>query len=258
MLSEHNEPRDRAGKHLTRHCRRMSADSRRAPLEACEALRYSSVTVTSLAPLSLLDPLLVAADSALRTLSGASHAGRPCPTAAEPALTLDVAQRRLSGALMRVNHVGEVCAQALYTAQALATRDEGLRRQFEHAAREETDHLAWTQQRLRELGARTSLLNPIWYAGAFGIGLLAGRAGDAISLGFVVETERQVEQHLDQHLSRLPDADLASRIVVQQMKDDEARHGAQAQAAGAAVLPGPVRWIMRAAARVMTSTAHHI
>jgi ubiquinone biosynthesis monooxygenase Coq7 len=168
------------------------------------------------------------------------------------------AQRRLSGALMRVNHVGEVCAQALYTAQALATRDDGLRRQFEHAARDETDHLAWTQQRLRELGARTSLLNPLWYAGAFGIGLVAGRLGDAVSLGFVVETERQVEQHLEQHLSRLPDADSASRAVVQQMRDDEARHGAQAHAAGATPLPAPVRWAMRAAARVMTSTAHHL
>lgn len=159
---------------------------------------------------------------------------------------------------MRVNHVGEICAQALYTAQALATGNADLRRRFEHAAREESDHLAWTQQRLDELGAHPSALNPLWYAGAFGIGLLAGRIGDAASLGFVVETERQVEQHLEQHLARLPESDLASRVVVQQMRDDEARHGAQAQAAGAAALPPPVRWIMRAAARVMTSTAHHI
>jgi 3-demethoxyubiquinol 3-hydroxylase len=208
--------------------------------------------------LASTDSLLIAADSTLRTLSGASHAGRPCPVATETPPALDGAQRRLSGALMRVNHVGEVCAQALYTAQALATRDHALRRQFEHAAREETDHLAWTQQRLRELGARPSLLNPLWYAGAFGIGLLAGRIGDAVSLGFVVETERQVEQHLEQHLARLPEADLASRAVVQQMKVDEARHGAQAQAAGAAALPPPVRWIMRAAARVMTATAHRL
>ena len=205
-----------------------------------------------------LDPLLNAADSTLRTLSGASHATRPCPSPVEPGPLLDDAQRRLSGALMRVNHVGEVCAQALYTAQALATRDPALRVHFEHAAREETDHLAWTQQRLRELGAHTSLLNPLWYAGAFGIGLLAGRIGDAVSLGFVVETERQVEQHLEHHLQRLPDADLASRAVVQAMKEDEARHGAQAQAAGAATLPAPVRWTMRMAARVMTSTAHRI
>jgi len=221
-------------------------------------LRYSCETTTFTALLLSFDSLLTAVDSTLRTLSGASHAGRPFPVAAEAAPTLDDAQRRLSGALMRVNHVGEVCAQALYTAQALATRDDGLRRQFEHAAREETDHLAWTQQRLQELGARTSLLNPLWYAGAFGIGLVAGRLGDAVSLGFVVETERQVEQHLEQHLSRLPDADSASRAVVQQMRDDEARHGAQAQAAGATALPAPVRWAMRAAARVMTSTAHHL
>ncbi len=159
---------------------------------------------------------------------------------------------------MRVDHVGEVCAQALYTAQALTTRDPVLRRQFEHAAREETDHLAWTQQRLRELGAHTSLLNPLWYAGAFGVGLVAGRAGDAVSLGFMVETERQVEQHLEGHLKSLPPADLASRAIVRQMKDDEARHGAMAKNAGAATLPLPVRWAMRLAARVMTSTAHYI
>ena len=221
-------------------------------------LRYSSRSFTLSAPLASFDSLLIAADSTLRTLSGASHAGRPCPVAAAPAPALDDAQRRLSGALMRVNHVGEVCAQALYTAQALATRDDALRRQFEHAAREETDHLAWTQQRLRELGARPSLLNPLWYAGAFGIGLLAGRIGDAVSLGFVVETERQVERHLEHHLARLPEADLASRAIVEQMKADESRHGAQAQAAGAAALPEPVRWVMRMAARVMTSTAHRL
>jgi len=204
------------------------------------------------------DTLLIAADRGLRTLAGASRATRPCPLPGQPGEVLDATQRRLSGALMRVNHVGEVCAQALYTAQALATRDPALRAHFEHAALEETDHLAWTQQRLGELGARTSLLNPLWYAGAFGIGLLAGRIGDAVSLGFVVETERQVEQHLEQHLQRLPPTDTASRAVVQQMKDDEARHGAEAQAAGAATLPAPVRGMMRLAARVMTATAHHV
>ena len=208
-----------------------------------------------------IDHLLSAADSALRTLSGAGTASRPCPTPSPtpsaPA-ALDDAQRRLSGALMRVNHVGEVCAQALYNAQALSTRDPALRRQFEHAAREETDHLAWTQQRLRELGAHASLLNPLWYAGSFAIGLLAGRAGDAVSLGFVVETERQVEQHLESHLQRLPDADTASRAIVAQMKEDEAGHAAGAQAAGAAPLPAPVRWAMRLAARVMTTTAHRL
>jgi ubiquinone biosynthesis monooxygenase Coq7 len=159
---------------------------------------------------------------------------------------------------MRVNHVGEVCAQALYSAQALATRNPALRQQFEKAAREETDHLAWTRQRLRELDARPSLLNPFWYAGAFAFGLLAGRAGDAVSLGFVVETERQVERHLESHLDRLPISDTASRAVVERMKADEAAHATQAEQAGAATLPAPVRWAMRAAARVMTTTAHRI
>ncbi len=206
-----------------------------------------------------LDPLLSAADNTLRTLSGASHASRPCPVPDGPAgAPLDAAAKHLSGALMRVNHVGEVCAQALYQAQALATRDPALKAHFAGAAREETDHLAWTQARLHELGARTSLLNPLWYAGAFGIGLLAGRAGDRISLGFVVETERQVEQHLESHMERLPPADTASRAIVRQMKDDEASHAAAAQRAGAAELPAAVRWVMRAAARVMTTTAHRI
>jgi ubiquinone biosynthesis monooxygenase Coq7 len=159
---------------------------------------------------------------------------------------------------MRVNHVGEVCAQALYRAQSLVTSDPALRERFIEAAREETDHLAWTQQRLDELGARRSLLNPLWYAGAFGIGLLAGRFSDRNSLGFVVETERQVEQHLDGHLQRLPMADAASRAVVEQMKSDEMRHAAQAQQAGAAELPAPVRGAMRLAARVMTSVAHYV
>ncbi len=159
---------------------------------------------------------------------------------------------------MRVNHVGEVCAQALYQAQALSTRDPELKRKFEHAARDETDHLAWTQQRLEELGAHRSWLNPLWYAGSFGIGLIAGRAGDALSLGFVVETERQVEQHLDGHLDALPAADLRSQAIVRQMKDDEAQHAANAQLAGAVELPSAVRWAMRAAAKVMTTTAHYL
>ena len=209
-----------------------------------------------------IDTLLAAADSTLRTLSGASRATRPRPRPAQSASAtsaeLSAEDRRLSGALMRVNHVGEVCAQALYQAQALSTRDPSLKRHFELAARDEADHLAWTQERLAELDARTSLLNPLWYAGAFGIGLLAGRIGDATSLGFVVETERQVEQHLESHLDRLPPSDAASRSIVQQMKADEARHGAAAQSAGATELPPPVRWIMRAAARVMTVTAHRI
>lgn len=205
-----------------------------------------------------MDSLLIALDTALRTISGGSHAARPCPrAAAEPAALTDE-QRSLSGALMRVNHVGEVCAQALYSAQALATRDESLRRQFEQAAREETDHLAWTEQRLQQLGSRQSLLNPLWYAGAFAIGLMAGRAGDRASLGFLVETERQVERHLESHLDRLPEQDTASRVIVDQMRADEARHADEAEAAGAMQLPVPVRLAMRAAAKVMTATAHRL
>ena len=208
--------------------------------------------------MTLLDSVLVAADNALRTLSGANHAGRPCPTSDQPTPRLSDADRRLAGALLRVDHVGEVCAQALYKAQAIATRDPELARRFEIAAREETDHLAWLQQRLAELGDRTSLLNPLWYAGAFGIGLLAGRLGDKTSLGFVVETERQVEEHLMGHLERLPADDHASRAIVRQMKDDEVRHAENAAAAGGADLPLPVRLAMRAAARVMTTTSHHV
>lgn len=167
-------------------------------------------------------------------------------------------ETRQSAALMRVNHVGEVCAQALYTAQALTTRDPALRRHFERAAGEETDHLAWTAERLQELGDRPSLLNPLWYAGAFAIGLVAGRLGDRVSLGFVVETERQVEAHLESHMRRLPPADHASRAIVAQMKDDEAAHAGQAMQAGAVELPPPARALMRAAAKVMTTAAHYI
>lgn len=167
-------------------------------------------------------------------------------------------ERRLSGALMRVNHVGEVCAQGLYQAQALTARTPALRDQMLAAAQEETDHLAWTEARLRELDTRPSLLNPLWYGGAFALGLLAGRAGDAWSLGFVVETERQVEEHLAGHLTRLPAGDAASRAIVAQMRNDEAAHGLAAQQAGAAALPAPLRWAMRLAAGVMTTTAHRL
>lgn len=207
----------------------------------------------------MIDEFLIAADNARRALAGAGHAVRTSPAADigddQP---LPERERRHAGGLMRVNHVGEICAQALYQAQALATRDPALKRHFEQAAREETDHLAWTENRLRELGTSPSLLNPLWYAGAFGIGLVAGRVGDALSLGFVVETERQVERHLDGHLDTLPPADTRSRAIVQQMKQDEARHAVAAQNAGAATLPLPVRLAMRAAAKVMTTTAYRI
>lgn len=210
--------------------------------------------------MSTLDRLLVSADNALRTLSGAVHAGRANPAGPSSADAEPPAEdeRRLSAALMRVNHVGEVCAQALYQAQAITARSPELRAQMSAAAREEGDHLAWTQQRLDELGDRTSLLNPLWYAGAFAIGLAAGRLGDRVSLGFVVETERQVEQHLAGHLDRLPPADTRSRAIVEQMKDDERRHADGAEDAGGITLPMPVRLAMRAAAKVMTVTAHRV
>ena len=205
-----------------------------------------------------LDPLLSAADAALRTLFARPHAARPQPEAETPPAKLSEQERRDAGALMRVNHVGEVCAQALYTAQAAGARDPAVRTKLLAAAREDTDHLAWTRARLDDLGARASLLNPLWYAGAFSLGLVAGRLGDPLSLGFVAETERQVEAHLDGHLGRLPRGDSASRAVVTQMKLDEARHAAQAWSAGAAELPAPVRGLMRLAARVMTTVAYRI
>ena len=159
---------------------------------------------------------------------------------------------------MRVNHVGEVCAQALYTAQAFATSNKALRAHFMQASAQETDHLAWTRQRLSALGERPSLLNPLWYAGAFGLGLLAGRLGDGLSLGFVLETENQVEAHLANHLNLLPAADLASRAIVAQMKEDEAGHALDAQQAGASELPNAARKLMRAAAKLMTTVAYRI
>jgi ubiquinone biosynthesis monooxygenase Coq7 len=208
--------------------------------------------------MNALDPLIISLDNALRTLTGAVHAARPNPAGPAQDESLDPEQRRQAGALMRVNHVGEVCAQALYQAQALTARTPELRAQMVRAAREETDHLAWTQERLTELDDRVSWLNPLWYAGAFGIGLLAGRAGDAVSLGFVVETERQVEDHLASHLDRLPAADARSRAIVEVMKDDERRHADAARVAGGIELPRPLRWLMRGAAKVMTTTAHRI
>ncbi|KQM71330.1 2-polyprenyl-3-methyl-6-methoxy-1,4-benzoquinone monooxygenase [Xylophilus sp. Leaf220] len=203
-----------------------------------------------------MDRFLIAADAALRTLFAVPHGGRPAPEG--DTAELDPAQKRLAGALMRVNHVGEVCAQALYTAQAAVTRDPALRAHFEEASREETDHLAWTRQRLDDLGDRPSLLNPLWYGGAFALGLLAGAAGDRVSLGFVAETEQQVGEHLGSHLQRLPEADGASRAIVAQMKADEEAHAAEARAAGGVDLPAPVRLLMRGAARVMTTTAHYV
>ena len=209
--------------------------------------------------MSFVDRFISLTDQSLRTIFAPHHAARPDPALAVNALSLSDAERAESGALMRVNHVGEVCAQALYAAQALATRNPHLRHQFVQASAEETDHLAWTEARMADLGARPSLLNPLWYAGAFAIGFAAGKlGGDGVSLGFVVETERQVGAHLGEHLERLPAADLASRAVVAQMQADEAQHAADAQKAGAVALPQPVREAMRLAAKVMTTVAHRI
>lgn len=207
---------------------------------------------------SLVDQLLASANRALVTLAGEPHALRAYPAESEPDGLEAPEARREAAALMRVNHVGEVCAQALYEAQALGTPDPELRRAFRAAADEEVDHLAWTQRRIEELGGRTSLLNPLWYAGAFAIGLLAARLGDRASLGFMAETERQVEEHLQGHLERLPAADRRSRAIVEAMKADEAKHGATAEALGGAELPWPATLAMRLAARVMTRTAHYV
>ena len=209
-----------------------------------------------------MDRLLTAADSALRTVFARHHANRPTPmwaAEAPPPVPLSESQKAEAAALMRVNHVGEVCAQALYTAQALATKDHALRQHLITACNEETDHLAWCEQRLQELGGRPSLLNPLWYAGAFGIGYAAAKlGGDRMSLGFVVETERQVEAHLESHLGLLPANDGPSRAIVAQMKVDEAQHAKDAQHAGAAELPAPFKAMMQVAAKVMTTVAHRI
>ena len=186
------------------------------------------------------------------------RASRPSPAKGIPAAELGPGEAREAGALMRVNHVGEICAQALYQSQALFSRTDKLRGHFEHAAQEELDHLAWTADRVAELGTHTSHLAPLWWAGAFAWGSLAGLAGDKWSLGFVVETERQVEAHLASHLDRLPSGDTASRAIVDQMKREEAEHADAALAAGAQLLPPPVQGLMRLAAKVMTTVAHRI
>ena len=213
-----------------------------------------------------MDTPIIALESALRTLFAKTAASKPCstlplhvPGQADPASqALSPDEKNHAGALMRVNHVGEVCAQALYSAQAMASSNPKLKAHFIQAAKEEGDHLAWTAERLEELGARPSALNPLWYAGAFAMGLVAGKLGDRVSLGFVQETERQVEAHLQGHLAKLPPNDQASRAIVAQMRDDEASHALQAQEMGALELPEPVKGLMRSAAKVMTTVAYRI
>ncbi|WP_175777984.1 2-polyprenyl-3-methyl-6-methoxy-1,4-benzoquinone monooxygenase [Burkholderia anthina] len=207
----------------------------------------------------VLDELISEFDRGLRSLTGVSRMSRAVPVPAEPpAGELTPAERTHAAGLMRVNHVGEVCAQALYQAQKLTARSSSSKTMFEEAAREEEDHLAWTAHRLKELDSRPSVLNPLWYVGALAVGVAAGTLGDKVSLGFMAETERQVESHLDSHLSELPATDTASRAIVEQMRADEVKHGKAATDAGGIELPLPARMLMRAASKVMTSTAYYL
>ena len=203
-----------------------------------------------------LDSLISVADRALRAVFAPARAERPLPVTPGPAPELPDAERRKAGALMRVNHTGEVAAQALYHGQAFAARSDATRELLTRAAREENDHLAWCETRLSELQSRPSLLNPLWYAGSFAIGALAAAFGDRVSLGFVSETERQVEGHLDDQIARLPADDARSRAILAAMRTDEIAHGASAKAAGGADLPAPARALMKHTARVMTGTAY--
>jgi ubiquinone biosynthesis monooxygenase Coq7 len=208
--------------------------------------------------LTPLDRFLDSAQNALETVFGSPRAERPNPGAGEPEVVLDEGERRHAAGLMRINHVGEVCAQALYIGQAAVARDPATRAQLLGAAQEETDHLAWCADRLQELDSRPSLLNPLWYGGSYAIGALAGLRGDGWNLGFVVETERQVEAHLDEHLVSLPPADARSRAILAKMKADEARHAANAEQAGARILPPPVPTLMAAASRLMKTVAYRL
>ena len=205
-----------------------------------------------------IDRLIAEFDRALRTVSSVAEPSRLSPAAALPEAELSEHDRRHAAALMRVNHVGEVCAQALYQGQALTARDPHARRALERAAREEEDHLAWSAQRVDELGGRTSWLNPVWYAGAFTIGTIAGVLGDRWNLGFLAETERQVEEHLSGHLERLPEKDERTRTLVEAMRADEARHRDTAVRLGAAALPAPVKLAMRFASGLMTRIAYRV
>ena len=205
-----------------------------------------------------LDSAIVAIDQALRTLFGSKVRVGRAPGAELPEPSLSLGDKRHAGALMRINHVGEVCAQALYQGQAVVCHDPLIRTSLDRAASEEVEHLEWTAQRIRELDSRVSLLNPFWYFGAFAIGVLAGKCGDHWSLGFLAETERQVGAHLDGHLRSLPVADAKSRAIVCQMRDDEIAHAEMAVALGGRELPLPARALMRVAAKVMTHTAYHV
>ena len=205
------------------------------------------------------DRLIINLDQAVRTLAGKPLVtGRDNPANTQEDTELTDTERTESARLMRINHAGEVAAQALYQGQALTARLEATRNSMEQAAREENDHLDWCEQRVKELDSHTSLLNPLWYLGSFGIGAAAGAIGDKWSLGFIAETERQVVDHLEDHLTRLPENDKKSRAIVEQMKQDEALHGASAKASGGIELPHPVKKLMQLASKVMTETAYRI
>ena len=206
-----------------------------------------------------IDRFIVEFDTALRSVVGGANAQRPTPGLESGAnAALDSEQRKHAAGLMRINHVGEVCAQALYQSQKLVARNSEIKEMLDHSGQEEVDHLAWCETRLRELGSHTSYLNPFWYAGSFAIGLAAGLAGDKWSLGFVAETEKQVESHLESHLKKLPEEDHRSRAIVDQMRMDEIEHGQAALHAGGVTLPLPVQKIMQAMSKVMTTTAYKI
>ena len=205
-----------------------------------------------------LDQFLGETQRALETVFGTPPASRPNPAGDTPDIALDEAERRHAAGLMRINHVGEICAQGLYFGQAAVAREPQTREHLLEAAQEETDHLAWCADRLRELDSRPSLFNPLWYAGSYALGALAGLRGDGWNLGFVVETERQVEAHLDEHLQTLPEADQRSREILRKMKEDEARHADNAEQAGARVLPQPIPSLMAAASKFMKAVAYRL
>ncbi len=206
----------------------------------------------------MIDQLIVGFDKALRTVFASAHTVRPMPGQGLPEAGLSDEDKRHAAALMRVNHCGEICAQALYQGQALMSRDEGIKRALEGAAHEETEHLAWTETRIAELGGRKSLLNPLWYGGSLAIGMLAARFGDGVNLGFLAETERQVEAHLTRHLDRLPAQDARSREIVEQMRVDEVAHAETALRLGAVELPVPVKAAMKATSKLMTGVAYWV
>lgn len=206
----------------------------------------------------MIDRAIIEFDRALRAVFAPAQSVRPVPGDDIPDASLEDAERRHAAALMRVNHVGEICAQALYQGQAIMSRDDSIRQTLRHASEEETEHLAWTERRIAELGGRKSLLNPLWYGGALAVGLFAGRFGDRWNLGFLAETERQVENHLSSHLDMLPASDRKSRAIVEQMKADEREHADTARRLGAHELPAPVREAMRLAAKFMTTLTYRI